>query len=65
VGVLLFLTCIPFLSFPKFLKQTSSKEAQFEVEETPAESSRTEAEDEIQYGQSVRDIPRSMWRLIT
>ena len=66
VGGLLFVACIPFLAFPKFLRQTTSKEAQFEVEETPAEvSTSTETEDDVQYGQSVRDIPRSMWRLIT
>jgi hypothetical protein len=65
VGACLFVGCLPFLTFPKFLRQTSSKEAQFEIEETPAESSETPEEEDGQYGQSIRDIPRSMWRLIT
>lgn len=74
-GGLLFVTSLPFLTLPRLVKrepQRTSKEVDLCVASDPtperasiSEVKVSEVQDTSAYGQSIRDIPRSIWRLIT
>ena len=77
-GILLFVACLPFFSFPRLMASSKTvavvdvserKETQYVIEESTVESSSvtqlSRAESNQDYGQSLKDIPRSIWRLIT
>ncbi len=68
-AVLLFIAAVPFLTFPRI--ESRKKEDEEEPSSNPAledssiSDSKQEALDSAAYGQSIKDIPRSIWRLIT
>jgi len=55
---------MPFFTFPRLLQKSESKDLEFSVEESREEESSNEDTVDASYGQSIRDIPRSMLRLL-
>ncbi|OXA64695.1 Solute carrier organic anion transporter family member 5A1 [Folsomia candida] len=67
-GGLLLLAALPFLTFPRIARRNKNEEetpSSPALEESPISGSKQEALDSAAYGQSIKDIPRSIWRLIT
>lgn len=63
-GGLLFVAALPFLTFPRIVA-SSKVEEEPALEDSSITDSKQEALDSGAYGQSIKDIPRSIWRLIT
>lgn len=62
------LAALPFLTFPRIARRNKNEEetpSSPALEESPISGSKQEALDSAAYGQSIKDIPRSIWRLIT
>ncbi|XP_071114023.1 solute carrier organic anion transporter family member 5A1-like [Haliotis cracherodii] len=60
-GLLLLLLAIPFLAFPKVLVQEKKKLLELKAKE---ELLSQEEEEDKEYGKTIKDIPRSMLRLL-
>ncbi|XP_012149135.1 solute carrier organic anion transporter family member 3A1 isoform X4 [Megachile rotundata] len=70
-GLLLILVAIPFFSFPKTLQREKEKiriiektKSASQKEKEPCKEPKKEKLDDSGYGKDVKDIPRSMWRLV-
>ncbi|KMQ86889.1 solute carrier organic anion transporter family member 5a1 [Lasius niger] len=70
-GLLLILVAIPFFSFPKTLQREKEKiriieknKALSQKEKEQSKEPKKEKVDDSGYGKDVKDIPRSMWRLV-
>ncbi|XP_001605896.2 solute carrier organic anion transporter family member 5A1 isoform X1 [Nasonia vitripennis] len=71
-GLLLILVAIPFFSFPKTLQREKEKIRIIEKSKPPTnkekdqgkEPKKSQMSDDTGYGKDVKDIPRSMWRLV-
>lgn len=71
-GLLLILTAIPFFSFPKTLQREKEKIRIIEKSKPPPIKEKEPAKeikkvidtDDTAYGKDIKDIPRSMWRLL-
>lgn len=63
------MAALPFLTFPRIAAR--SKESDENSDSTAEESSITDSKEEetlesaAAYGQSIKDIPQSIWRLLT
>jgi hypothetical protein len=68
-GGLLFVAALPFLLFPRIVATKSVEEEEPSSTTSDESSSITESKQDAlnsgAYGQSIKDIPRSIWRLIT
>ncbi|KAF3424423.1 hypothetical protein E2986_11215 [Frieseomelitta varia] len=70
-GLLLVLVAIPFFSFPKILQREKEKiriieknKSSSQKEKEQCKEPKKEKLDDSGYGKDVKDIPRSMWRLV-
>ncbi|KZC09501.1 PREDICTED: solute carrier organic anion transporter family member 5A1 [Dufourea novaeangliae] len=70
-GLLLILVAIPFFSFPKTLQREKEKiriieknKSSSQKEKEQCKEPKKEKLDDSGYGKDVKDIPRSMWRLV-
>ncbi|XP_058810362.1 solute carrier organic anion transporter family member 5A1 [Phymastichus coffea] len=72
-GLLLILVAIPFFSFPKTLHREKEKIRIIEKNKLPPTKEKEQSkdskksqtsDDSASYGKDVKDIPRSMWRLV-
>lgn len=60
-GLLLIIVAIPFFSFPKILTREKEKIRLMEKQRVPTGQQHT---NDTGYGKDIKDIPRSMWRLV-
>ncbi|XP_043673472.1 solute carrier organic anion transporter family member 5A1 isoform X3 [Vespula pensylvanica] len=70
-GLLLIMVAIPFFSFPKTLQHEKEKiriieknKSTSQKEKEQSKEPKKEKLDDTGYGKDVKDIPRSMWRLV-